>query len=161
MHPFRQREGGPVYATDGRIMVRLFPGDMIEDIYLVQDRPRIEGNGFAFDHDSVPADGWIPVPEVKTADYCLSCGGAGSAKRRCENCGEEHDCIPCEKCKGSGLIYDPMVVAIGGARFTAHYLRLIREELPGAVIEKDGPKSDMNRFRCGDVLGYLMPVRGE
>ncbi len=31
----------------------------------------------------------------------------------------------------------------------------------GAVIEKNCPKEDMSRFRCGDVLGYLMPVRVE
>ncbi len=158
MHPFSQ--GGYVYATDGRILVRL---DCGED-YPEQSSPKIEGNGFPFDHDKINEEDWIPVPRIEppsAEDICKKCRGRGHAIVRCEYCGEEHECTWCKECKGTGARIGKYAIPIGHAHFAANYLRLLHEELPGAVIEKNCPKEDMSRFRCGDVLGYLMPVRVE
>ncbi len=127
MHPFRQGGDGYVYATDGRILVRA----KVDGYYPEQGKPKIVGNGFLFDHDEVPPEDWVTVPGAMAADYCRSCGGGGRTKYRCEDCGDEHECIPCEKCHGTGLIFDPQAVPVGGAHFAAHYLALISRELPG------------------------------
>lgn len=127
---------GRIVATDARILVAINPSRAAFDVSaLLESGPDLKPENFPFDHDSVPDESWLEVPEVEVpykqcptcsgsgkTRTCKKCDGEGEIRCSCLECGHEHwrdcpDCkgdgkIPggeeknCHACKGKGRIVD-------------------------------------------------------
>jgi len=174
-----------IYATDGRVMVRVaFDPALTLDVAVKYppEVPLMNGR-FDWDHDQVPADGWIEIPELPPVQMedCVWCGGEGADltcglcggyEDSCEACGgtgklKKDPSMPaCEECDGSGK-HDAAQwdqVPIGESKFATGYLRKLKT-LPQVMIEAkpldpgDPHHLPPMRVKFEGGLGYLMPVK--
>jgi hypothetical protein len=168
---------GRVYASDGRIAVRM-PWDGPEPPEWKEMRndrrvPRI-GDVFIDDHEPEPTPiPAIPPPETRPCEECKGTGTAkcweceGTGIDECDSCGHEDECevcdgkgtFPCE-CKGEGFV-EWESVPVGRLRFKGDYLAMLqRHGVTGLYLPLD-TTTDAGRatkFVLGDVEGRLMPM---
>lgn len=160
--PFTLR--GAIYATDGRIAVRVFaPGDA--DTAAPDKRfPKME-------EIFPPVDGdWEPWPKIDVCNFCegtnksicSKCGGDGMCNR-C-SCGSEHECghcdgtgdVCCEKCTTPGSLDH----RFGKSELALKYAFLI-SHLPCVEYLPTDKPDVVVRFRFEGGEGAVMPLAKE
>ena len=157
---------GHVYATDGRIIVRV-PITGIDPEIVDRLRPQ-DGQKFPRDPGSIfPVNGPhepepVPLPAESPDEYetCDKCGGDGRAE--CD-LGHVHDCPECD---GAGQCANLAQVAVGRYFMSARYVAILRRhgitEVYQPVTSGVGPRQETvgaYRFVLGDVEGMLAPRR--
>lgn len=177
--PFRRE--GFLYATNGHIAVRM-PNDALVDVGEGDESGKVIA---LFEKCEQAEYTWVAVPRVKASKNCTHCDGAGKTSEcpDCDGKGEfEHGMYDyqCQRCDGAGAV-PPIIGAraytceacsgsgihwhdgadVAHAHYAKKYLHLIAEQFPGAEIGV--PKDEMAAamWRCGDVLGLLMPMMRE
>lgn len=152
--PFRYK--GHVYATDGRVLIRVADNQS----YQSSDKVAVEK---VLDLDApreflrAPATKQFPKKRPVEKVRCPDCDGRGT----------DHDCERCEctcySCKGSGSIEEkPEVSTIfGGQIFDLEYVRLLYTlpDLEIAPNPADAPMFTPLFFRFTGGVGALMPMR--
>lgn len=180
MHaPFRK--GEHVYATDGRIMVRV-PIAEYPDAVTPDNTPpceilftEMEAKGF---HAGVPAKaptGAVPMVGCDwcggtgTVTECRECKGTGIVE--CYACGEVEDCDecdgtgetqngnpqPCANCGSTGQVRGPIsgVVMPHECVIDEVFMRILTKQ--GATIYEPIVRTDPARFTAGCAEGFVMP----
>jgi len=147
--PFTVREH--VYATDGRIIVRL-----PKTAYPEYDSNRWDKSASALAlFDNLPKDWqktaeWTRLVSVQIPPrhfrVCNDCGGGPPGCEECDN----------------GRVQDFEYVKVGKKLFNNHYLLLMVEHLPNVHIAANvGTEHEQTPFEFDGGLGLLMPVRPE
>lgn len=175
------RAGGYLYATNGHVAIRM-PDDPSIDaadlapISMMDLFNRLDPSAFT----------WHDIPSLGDVRKCPVCHGSGLATTPCPDCDGEgdfdyghhtyecrhchgdgfigaasekdKDAVPCDYCCGTGIEpYDGQDVGTG--YFAKRYLLLISETFPGAKIGVPEDRESVAMWRCGDVVGALMPMR--
>lgn len=151
--PFRSK--GHVYATDGRLLIRVaddesFPAcDKVDPTSFLKQAEQAS-------YITAPK---VELPAVEAAKHvhCPDCNGRG----------HEHDCPDCEcecgACRGSGSVNDTPRVSttFAGQTFDLKFIRKLYT-LPGLEIAPNPSDCDLFTplcFRFDGGLGVLMPMR--
>jgi len=156
--PFRYK--GHVYATDGRIAVRVADDPNYETGKIAIDK------GLKFDEPrtfvKAPRVKLPPMPKPRTVS-CIDCDGRGK-KHDCPACGCE-----CYTCKGTGSLTErPEVSArFAGQLFDVEYVRMLYS-LPDLEYAPSPPSMDGGGllfepmyFRFAGGMGVVMPLSRE
>lgn len=174
--PFRV--GGFLYATNGHVAVRM-PDDASVDVGAGDESGKVVA---LFGKCEQAAYTWVAVPKVEGDKVCTRCGGTGKT-RECPECDGEGEfdygnhTYECKECEGIGAVpashgrkADTCEVCCGTgihwldgfdvshAHYAKRYLHLIAEQCPGAEIGVPAGATDTAMWRCGDVVGLLMPM---
>jgi hypothetical protein len=138
--------GGYIYATDGRICVRMpVPPDGIDGLDASTKNPDPSTVGW---EGPFHADA-SPVPELtpdETKD-CVCCGGQGI--HRCE--------VECADCDGTGEITEINATPVGICLLGNNYLRILAANEAAIYMRKDGKRERVVRFAGDGWDGLLMP----
>jgi hypothetical protein len=180
--------GDWVYATDGRILVRVRSTPEVAALLPLGDRrvPEVE-----FYFDAAPAYAPEPVTfAVDEPEKCGECDGkgrlparrcnecGGSGETICSCCGQDRNCPdcdgkgrihagPCHDCKGTGYDFDETsyshaVTFANGTKLGQRYAWLLNQhkaEVFLPVRPKTSVVIDPVRFTAlGDVVGFVMPL---
>lgn len=172
------RRDGFLYATNGHIAVRMqddgavYAGEHDDGKVVIALFAKCEALEYT----------WVAVPKVEADKICTHCGGTGktSACPDCDGAGEfdyGHHTYDCQECGGTGAVppirgaktnicegccgtgihwHDGADVA--HAHYAKRYLRLIADQFPGAEIGVPQDEMAAAMWRCGDVIGLLMPM---
>lgn len=179
-HPFA--EGGHVYATDGRIVVRA-PLSMADGIAIPTNKntetspstyPPAAGlfPGGEFEADPLPL---VTIPSAGPDVKCRSCDGTGKWEcDKCDgdgviecDCGYEHPCPDCdgrdndrcEDCEGVGTVKPrPRPIDFGSVVLNERYVRVIQRANGRIYANQRGPKAAVRFAIFGAIEGMLMPM---
>lgn len=154
------RVGGFVYATDGRIIVRvsadLYPH--VAERPEAPKKPTEDKSMFPWDHHHLDVSLWRTPPKdmlLCNHPVCAECKGTGVHK--CHQCDNEHECGACHAWGRLGTIGH---IDIGPVRLSSLYSYLLCL-LPEVElwIDPRNDSIDSVPFRFEGGLGYVMPVR--
>lgn len=149
---------GHVYATDGRILVRMPVTPTILAILPVHPEakfPKAPGEFARCPWQSEP----IAIPPQEDGQPCQDCLATGECC--CECCGDVHVCRTCE---GSGSDAHLVSVPVGPIEVSEHYLRLLRRHnatlyLPACEDPSKEPARFMVRWEQHELIeGLVMPM---
>lgn len=169
------RHDGYIYATDGRICIRV---DDDESIQAIAPLGRMKGYDFAklFTGEENVVTPIPPLPDRIECPYChgtclehgcIVCDGEGTIDSgitpvKCQTCGGTGkvepgpDTGPCWWCNGRGE-HENNPVAVGNTHFNRVYLALAAE-MPGArFVRVDGLTTARIKFDGGEIA--IMPTR--
>lgn len=153
--PFRRN--GYVYATDGRILLRVDDDEQYSTVEKVNTERVFE---------KISAAVFVPAPSVNIPPK------APISERECRDCdgrGTEHDCpdcgCECDTCDGTGRIKDQPEISTSlcGHLFNVDYIRLMftlpdLEIAPSQAQIVDGHSALPMFFRFAGGVGALMPL---
>jgi hypothetical protein len=136
--------GGFIYATDGRICVRMpLVGELDGQEEGTKPDPSTVGWEGPFYSEA------SPVPELASDETvkCSCCNGRG-----------EHDCgVGCEDCDCTGEIQIIKATKVGCVNLGNNYLRILAQHGAAIFMRQDGSHHKPVRFAGPGWEGLLMP----
>lgn len=148
------KHGKHVYATDGRVMVRI-SADLFPEVTTEPNVPQAATDSlFAA---SLPDEHWIsPTPEMRAVTR-VKCDKCIDGFKECTECGHHGEC---DYCDGAGFSVPHTPLKIGNTYLNQFYIaKLCR--LPGVMLHlpPEAPALDVVHFRFEYGIGVLMPMR--
>jgi hypothetical protein len=158
--------GDYVYATDGRIGVRIMATPRI----MIATGEARNGANFPTSIEEMFAETFAtegtPIPDLSSAPICPECKGSGQVHGLfCDNCGDfnPHPAVTseCQECYGSGIedAGSNGLILADHVEIAYRYLKIIQDA--GGVIHLplNGDNKYRTLFRCPDgTEGIVMPL---